>query len=278
MHASSIPLDRLPLVAADAVRRLCDELTTILGGDLVAVWMYGGTTFVDRPLQPGDLDVCVVVANLTDAERHVRQWRDDPTSRPFRVFAAQNAIARDLGVNFDTQYLLVDEIGTGELPPNAFQVRRSVIGWSVERAHWLAGQYVHFLGARPEDLVVAPTRAELEFALDRETEHLERHVHEGDASDPYEATYAVWNGCRILYTLDTGSPVISKRSAGAWGLEHLPPEWEGAIHAAGRSYDGDATPEDNEVLRSNMAPFVEMVRRRLPPLETRDEEFVPRWS
>jgi hypothetical protein len=38
------------------------------------------------------------------------------------------------------------------------------------------------------------------------SEHLERHVHEGDAADPYEATYAIWNGCRVLHTLATGSP------------------------------------------------------------------------
>ena len=77
---------------------------------------------------------------------------------------------------------------------------------------------------------------------------------------PYEATYAIFNGCRILRTLETGSPVISKRSAGEWGLANLPPRWHDAIHAAGRWYDGVATAEDNETAARAMAPFVDMVQ------------------
>jgi hypothetical protein len=113
--------------------------------------------------------------------------------------------------------------------------------------------------------------------LDRELEHLERHVHEGDAADPFEATYAIFNGCRILHTLETGSAVISKRSSGAWGLENLPLRWHRAIHAAGRSYDGAGSAEDIEVLRQTMGPFVDMVRQRLPRTNPRRAEL-PRWS
>jgi streptomycin 3"-adenylyltransferase len=113
-------------------------------------------------------------------------------------------------------------------------------------------------------------------ALDRELEHLERHVDEGDASDPDEATYAILNGCRILRTLETGSPVVSKRSAGDWGLENLPLRWHRVIRAAGRSYDGVASAQDIETLRVDMAPFVEMVRQGLPPKQRRSGR--PRWS
>jgi limonene-1,2-epoxide hydrolase len=47
-------------------------------------------------------------------------------------------------------------------------------------------------------------------------------------------TYGILNGCPSLRTLSTGSPVISKRSAGSWGLEHRPEGWHAAIHAAHR--------------------------------------------
>jgi hypothetical protein len=100
---------------------------------------------------------------------------------------------------------------------------------------------------------------------------------EGDAADPYEATYAILNGCRILHTVETGRAVMSKRSAGTWGLETLPQPWHDAIRAAGRWYDGAASPEDNEVLRVTMAPFVEMVRQRLPRTDPR-RAGPPRWS
>ncbi len=148
-------------------------------------------------------------------------------------------------------YLLADEVGGGRLPSGAFEKNQRVTGWAVYRAHWLAGQYVLLHGRPPEELITAPTTAELRRALDRELEHLERHVYEGDAADPYEATYAIFNGCRILRTLETGSPVISKRSAGEWGLANLPQRWHDAIRAAGRSYDGAATAEDNETLRDD---------------------------
>jgi hypothetical protein len=273
----TVSIDDLPETAATASLRLRDELLAILGPDLVGAWLHGGTTFADRPDRPGDLDICAVSASASPNERSPRAWRADPGSRPSRIYAAQDSIARDHAVTFDTMYLLADDVGRGKPPSNAFQQSRRVTGWAVYRAHWLAGRYVLLHGRRPEELVQPPTAVELRHALDRELEHLERHVHEGDADDPYEAAYAIHNGCRILHTLETGSPVISKRSAGRWGLEHLPERWHQAIRAAGRSYDGGASTQDVDVLRVTMAPFVDMVRHRLPALKPR-RPGSPRWS
>lgn len=119
--------------------------------------------------------------------------------------------------------------------------------------------------------------AEIEAALSRELEHLERHVEEGD-DDPFEATYSIWNGSRILYAIETGDVAISKRSGGMWALEHLPERWHEAIRAAGRAYDGEATPRDQEVLRETMTPFVVMVRQHLPLVDPRAPGEPPRWS
>jgi hypothetical protein len=54
--------------------------------------------------------------------------------------------------------------------------------------------------------------------------------------------------------------VLSKREAGAWARKHLPARWHGAIRAALRAYDGEATATDLHALRAAMAPFVAMVR------------------
>lgn len=276
---ASLPvlIDDLPEAARDASVRLRDELLGILADDLVGAWLHGGTTFADRSARPGDLDICAVIGIAAPNERTPRVWRADPGSRPSRIYAAQDSVAREYGVELDTMYLLADEASGGRLPSAAFRRSRRETAWAVYRAHWLAGQYVQLHGRAPEELVVPPTRAQIHHALDRELEHLERHVHEGDADDPYEATYAIWNGCRILYTQETGSPVISKRAAGTWGLEHLPERWHDAIRAAGRSYDGVASGQDNEELRVTMAPFVEMVRQRLPARKSRPPR-PPRWS
>lgn len=274
----SISLDGLPPAAARAALALRDAAIGILADDLVGMWVDGGTTFTDRPLVPGDLDVCIVVTNLRPEERDPGSWQDDPASRPARLVAAQRAVEVEHGRTIDADHLLVEEMGGHERPGAAFFAARRHNRWPVVRAHWLAGQYVHLYGRRPEDLVLAARPEDMRWALSREIEHLERHVHEGDAADPYEATFAMWNGCRVLYTLATGSPVISKRSAGTWALTHLPETWHPAIRAAGRAYDGVATVEDNEVLRLTMPPFVEMLREHLPYPTTRPPGRKPRWG
>ena len=154
---------------------------SLLAGALVASnstlpITISGTTFPDRPLHPGDLDICAVTATVTPEEREPAAWHKDPTTRPARIYAAQNAISDDSGIPFDTTYLLESETAQGEPPHDAFNRHRRLTCWAISRAHWLAGQYVHLHGLRPEELVVAPTAAELRLALDRELEHLERHV------------------------------------------------------------------------------------------------------
>ena len=254
-----------------------DELLAILGDDLDALWLHGGTTFPDRPSVPGDLDLFAVVARATPDERQPAVWGAQPDSRPSRILAAVETITRDGGIELDLTCILAADAGRGDLPALAFVEAHRLSGWAVVRAHLRTGQYVLLHGRRPEEIVVAPTEGELLHDLDRELEHLERHVYEGDADNPYEATYAIWNGCRILHTIETGNAVVSKRSAGAWGLDHLPDRWHEAIRAAGRSYDGDASADDNNVLRDAMAPFVEMVRERVPVTESRPPG-PPRWS
>jgi predicted nucleotidyltransferase len=272
-----IPIAALPETAASASEALREALVGIFGDDLTAMWLYGGTTFDDRSRQSGDLDICVVLGQVSPSERRPEDWLEDPFSRPRRLVAITQSIEAEFGVNFDTACFLENEMSRDEPPDSAFWERRRHTGWPIDRAHWLGGQYVHLHGRRPEELVVAPSRAALMVALDRELEHLERHVYEGDAEDPYEATYAVFNGCRILQTLETGSSVLSKRSGGAWALEHLPETWHAVIRAAGRAYDGSASEEDKELLRANMAPFVAMVRERLPVTSARPPG-PPRWS
>jgi hypothetical protein len=270
-------IDEIAQAAAQASLALRHELLAILGDDLVGMWLHGGTTFADRSTVSGDLDVVVVIRGLTGAERTPRSWRADPTSRPNRIRAAEAQVAQRYAVQFDTTYLALDEIAGGRLPRSAFQRARRENSWAVARAHWLAGQYVPLHAKPPEDLIVAPTVRELRWALDRELEHLERHVAEGDASDPYEATYAILNGCRVLRTLETGDPVISKRSAGDWGLANLPSTWHDAIRAGRRSYDGKASTEDLELLRQSMPEFIAYVREHLPAAPSR-RAARPRWS
>jgi hypothetical protein len=272
----TVAIDELPKPAVNAAQEFLGELQVVLGDDLLAVWIHGARTFPDPPKTLGDLDICVIVSNVTPSERRFSRWRDDPTSRPHRLAAAQRAISARNGVDLSPLYLLADEIDQST-PPNAFTPRRHDTGWPFERTHFLAGQYVHLHGRSPQQLLSPPSWDEIYHALDRELEHLERHVYEGDHTIPYETAYATLNGCRILYTLQTRSPVISKRSAGTWGLGNLPSLWHRPIGAAGRVYDGEATREDNQLLADAMAKLVAAVREQLPPTVPRPPG-PPRWA
>jgi hypothetical protein len=260
----SVPLEQLPDVPLGAWTRLRDELIAILGDDLVAIWAYGGTTALDGPPRSADLDTYVIV----------RRSPDPSTAKAIEDTLA--TIAREMGVEWDAWFVLDDDARSRDSPGHAYLPDRRDTSWAVNRAHWLGGRYAHLYGREPAELVPRPTWSELEVDLQRELEHLERHVAEGD-TDPYEATYAFLNGSRILRAIETGDVAISKRSAGKWALKHLPVRWHPVLGAANRAYEGDATSDDTALLASEMAPFVAMVKEHLPSAAANDDAQ-PRWS
>lgn len=261
----SVPLEQIPEPARTAWIRLRDELVALLADDLVSVWAHGGTVAVEGSPRLADLDTYVIVRRSIDAP--TAQALDD----------IHSAIAKETGVEWDAWYVLEQDARRRGSPQHAYRPDRRDTSWAINRAHWLAGRYVHVHGAAPAEVVPPPEWSELEVDLDRELEHLEAHVTAGD-NDPYEATYAVLNGSRILRAIETRDVAISKRSAGHWALEHLPARWHPVLLAAGRAYDGQATQEDVDLLAAEMGAFVAMVRDRLPSMTPRPEDSRPRWS
>jgi hypothetical protein len=262
---AGIPLHDIPQKAQAAWVGLRDQLLSVLGDDLVAMWAYGGTTSGSDPAHDGDLDTHVILSRRP-AQEAARRIED-----------VHEATADEHGVEWDTWYILVDDARRSEQPPHAWRKGKRDTSWALHRAHWLNGRYVNLHGPEPDEIVTAPTWDELGRELDRELEHIERHVVEGD-TDPYEATYAILNGSRILRSLATRDVVISKRAAGDWALEHLPARWAAALHAALRSYDGQGTAEDDALLAAEMSPFVAFVREHLPAPPDRPADAIPRWS
>ena len=260
-----LPLDQLPTAARTAWLALRGELRQIVGDDLVAVWAHGSTIAVDRRPHGGDLDTHVILSRRPDE------------AITAAIEGAHDTIAAEHGIEWDTWYVLADAARSSDPPHHAWREGRRDTSWAIHRAHWLAGRYVNLHGAEPAELVKAPTWEELVSELSRELEHIERHVVEGD-DDLYEATYAVLNGSRILYSAETHSVVITKRAAGTWALEHLPGRWHAALGAATRAYDGRPADGDAALLAEEMAPFVAFVRERTPPLEDRPADALPRWS
>jgi hypothetical protein len=260
-----IPLEQLSPPARAAWANLRDRLRSALGDDLVAMWAHGGTTSVGDPAHAGDLDTYVIV----------RRRPDETTIGQFELASEETATQH--GVEWDTWVVLADDARGSEPPRHAWRERSRDTTWAIHRAHWLAGRYVNLHGADPDAIVAAPAWDELLGELDREIEHLERHVVEGD-TDPYEATYALLTGSRILHALETRDVVISKRTAGTWALARLPDRWHPPLRAAIRTYDGDGSAPDADLLAAEMAPFVALVREHLASTTDRPPGHLPRWS
>ena len=237
----------------------------MLGDDLVAMWAHGGTTSIADPAHAADLDTYAIVA------------RRPNEMTAALIEAAHESISAQHHVELDTWYVLADDARRPDPPHHAWRERSRDTSWAIHRAHWLAGRYVTLHGVDPDEIVIAPAWEALHGELDRELEHIERHVVEGD-TDPFEATYALLTGSRILYALDTHDVAISKRAAGIWALEHLPERWHAALRAALRSYAGHAADEDAALLAAEMPPFVAYVREHVPPSPDRPPDALPRWS
>jgi Domain of unknown function (DUF4111) len=249
----NISSDQIPEPARTAWLRLRDGLRDILGDDLVAIWAHGGTVASTQPRRQADLDTYVIVARRPDA----------PTV--LAIEQLHDAVEADLGVEWDSWYITADDASQSQPPAHAFRDDRIDQSWAIQRAHWLAGRYWSLHGPPPDGVIRAPTATEIAVNLREELEHLERHVAAGDYTEPYEATYAILNGSRILHSLETQDVVISKREAGAWSLKHLPDRWHPLLQAALRNYGGESTPGDIQVLAAGMAPYVAMVREAMSP-------------
>jgi hypothetical protein len=262
---TGVPIGALPEHARAAWLALRDELRRILGDDLVAIWAHGGTTVVADEAHAADLDTYVIVGRRPDAATAVA------------VEEVHVRLARDHGIDWDTWYILEAAARRPDQPRHAYRENSRDTAWAIGRAHWLAGRFATIHGPSPAEMVPVPTWDELQVELSREVEHLERHVVEGD-SDPYEASFAMLNGSRVVRAVETGDVVISKRAAATWALEHLPDRWHAALRAAERTYLGHAKPGDHELIAAEQSPFVAFVRERLPWPDDRPAGALPRWS
>ena len=261
---AGIPIDRIPQTARTAWLELRNRLLDLLTTELVAMWGHGGTTSAAGNAHRGDLDTHVILSRRPGAGT-IRKIED-----------AHAAIAATHGVEWDAWYVLLGDARRPDRPRHAWQEGRRDTSWALHRAHWRGNRYVLLHGAEPSSIVPAPTWPELLDELDRELEHIERHVVEGD-TDAFEATYAFLNGSRILRSLASHDVAASKHTAGSWALEHLPHRWHDALRAAMRTYGGHGTSSDAALLAAEMASFVSFVREQLPPVD-RPRNAVPRWS
>lgn len=246
----TVPLAALPKAVRAACGDLRDGLVSILGDDLIALWVYGAVTFEDRPRRLGDVDTHAVVGS--------------PVAPPIAraIDGLHESSGRERGIEWDSWYVLERDFASAGPPPHAFREKLLDRAWALHRAHWLAGQYVLLHGRPPSELVRPPTWTELEDALRSELRFVDEIVRRGPR-DAAHAAFVVWNACRIVYSIRTRHVVVSKRAAASWALDHLPHPWHEAILAAGRAYDARVEPGDATVLWAAVNPIVVAVQAEL---------------
>ena len=246
----SVRLDSLPQNVQSACTALRDELASLLGDELRALWLYGAVTFPDRPAHLGDVDTHGIL--LTRPAPDLARAIDDVHER----------IAHETNVEWDSWYVLESDARGAAPPAHALRVDLEDDAWALHRAHWLAGQYVRLHGAAPGDLVAEPAWAELTEALADELEFIDEIMDEAKR-DAGHAAFAILNACRISYSLQTRDVVVSKLAASMWAVDHLPSAWTEAISAARRFYGGALRENDAAVMHASLLEIVDAARERV---------------
>ena len=244
----TIPLGALPTNIQLACVELRDFLCSILGDELLAIWVYGAVTFTDRPSKLGDIDMHAIIKS---------PLKSQTVQEIDRYYESAN---QENNVEWDAWFILERDVASHSPPPHAFRDNLQDRAWALHRAHWLGDQYVALFGPAPSDLVKIPKWAELKEGLHNELLFIEG-VLENGLPDPAHAAFVVWQGCRIIYSLRTNDIVVSKRAAAKWALSQLPISFHESIRAAERVYDGLFEQKDQEILQNFVDQIVAAVQR-----------------
>jgi hypothetical protein len=226
----------------DLCNAFCVGLLDMLGGKLHAICVYGAVTFPETE-HTGDVDFHVILASPpTAAERAALLALHDRLGREFPP----------LGAELDGYYILLEHARRSEPPQHLLFPDLVDDSWALHRAHILSGRVIVLFGPDPKTIYVAPTRRELEEALDGELKYVARHLSQYPA-------YCVLNLCRLLYSWEAQDVVTSKAASAVWALERLP-AWRSLIEAAQRSYAHEDTAADRDALLCGVPSFYDFVR------------------
>jgi Aminoglycoside adenylyltransferase, C-terminal domain len=243
-----------PTALPENIQTICKEfvqgLTTILGGKLYGVYMYGATVFEDSG-RAQDLDCHVIVQVVpTDSERE-------------RLFALHAELERrfpPLGGEIDAYYLLLNDAKDTSPPENHLRLDIRDESWALHCAHVRAQRYVTLHGPEPTELFPSPSWHGIAAALNHEMRFIEGNLR-------YPA-YCILNLCRIIYSFLERDVVVSKRFSGNWAC-HRFPQWAPLIEASMRSYESKATLEDDKLLAAEVKHFLEFASKHIRQI--RDE-------
>jgi len=223
------------------IRELCAAFTTglqaILGPKLHGVYIYGAAAFPDT-IPSGDVDFHVILEAGLDEIEKGELWN---------LFDALKRGYPPLGGELDGYFILLADARQSSPPKHQLNTAIVDHSWALHREHILAGRCIVLYGPDPVEIYLPATWEELEEALYSELKFVQNNM----AAYP---GYSILNLCRLVYSFETRQVVLSKAQAAAWALEALP-QWRQLIELAIKSYQGQATPEEQTFMQAE-APWM----------------------
>jgi hypothetical protein len=230
-------------------------LKGILGSKLIGVYIYGATVFPETRYT-GDIDFHVILSGrLTKRERDELNRLHQSLAREFPP----------LGKELDGYYLLLEDVKKKSAPKSQMWNQATDNSWALHREHMRAGRCIVLEGPDPRQLYPATSWSELEEALRGELEYVENHLVD-------YPSYCVLNLCRLIYSFQTRDVVISKTSAGLW-VEDSFPQWLELIQIAGKSYEGRATPVDDQFMVDQIHGLYAFAKKQIAESSVGEENW-----
>ena len=219
-------------------------LRRILREKLHAAYIYGAAAFPEV-VTTGDIDFHVILkSELTDSERSELEMLHESLTEQFPP----------LGGEMDGYYILLAD-ALRRLPPRSqMWTRATDDSWALHRQHIRAGRHIVLHGPEPRAIYPPASWPEIERALYGELDYVEKHLQYPD--------YCILNLCRLIYSFETRSVVVSKIQTSDWAYEALP-EWKRHIELARKSYAGQATTEEKRFMLAEVGAFLKFAQMRI---------------
>src|SRR5258708_2013639 len=217
----------IPKQVTEVLDVLKTEMPSVLGGDLVGIYLYGSLT--QNAFNSGRSDIdCVIVTRSEITERQfgdLEDWFACSTKvNPWTTRLQASILTRDEILKMDSSGCLYQ---FGKLTRSGSDGNPII---------WLniLDSGVTLCGESPQDFVPEIKPPDIFEALKREVNYLRDEFEnpESEWSDrPKYRAYAVLTVCRILFTHAKGK-VASKPRAAIWACRKFPAEFHAAIQQA----------------------------------------------
>lgn len=226
MRSVWLCMKNLPPQVSALLQVLSNTLPSLLGNNLVGLYLYGSLTQGAFNQDRSDVD-CIAVT-LRELPEHqfveLAAW--------LTRFAAENSWVARLQISF----MIRDEILINTPKGNCLYQfgKLSRVGSDGNPIIWMnvMESGVVLYGPPPETFVPTITSEILYAALIREVGYLREEIFQATTGEWRDVlryrSYAVLTLCRILYSYAYGT-IVSKPLAAKWALRILPAEWHAII-------------------------------------------------